>query len=111
MTPLDDAGNRVDIVLEGADCLIFVEVKINAPLRRYQLEDYQISLNKRADHYGLRDRQLVFLSNGDAPEGYDGLALDWPTVAGAMRRACCELYDAPYVTRLACDFADHIERY
>lgn len=54
-------GDRVDVVLESAAAIVFVEAKIDAEARERQLDDYADALDARAA-FDSRHRVLVFLT-------------------------------------------------
>ena len=108
--PLGDDFNRVDVVLEGADFLVFIEVKIGAPLRDRQLEDYADALARKAAHHGKRHSALLLLSIATPPVP-DGCGhFSWRDAARAIREGALSLDRRAHAVRLALSFADHIDR-
>lgn len=106
--PLADDANRVDLVLQGRDCLVFIEVKIDAPFQPNQLSRYQASLHARRQHLGLGQGHLILLGGLAAPDAVDCCVLTWSQMAGALREGARALSHNLYTARLASDFAAHV---
>ena len=109
LVPLADETNRIDLVLEGDDCVVFIEVKIDAPFQPGQLTRYLDSLRRRRDHLGKKHSQLILIGDLVIPDGVHCMPVRWGGVARALRAGARQAADNAYAARLACDFADHLE--
>ena len=111
VNPLGDSANRVDIEVVGSAFIIFVEVKIDAPLRENQLEDYYRLARIKASLLDKRHWAVLLLSNwnpGALPERV--YHFNWATVARSIRRVTARrLTDGEGPARaLAAYFAAHV---
>ncbi len=114
-------NNRVDIIIEGNDLLLFVEAKINALEGVQQLKSYsEILANKT--HY--KNRHLVFLTkSGYVPKEYSSfevapVGVSWKTISksfeDAMRKRLGSTYktlNQPLWAALAEQFCQHIKTF
>lgn len=111
LVPLANGDSRVDLALEGDDCLIFIEVKIDAPFQPDQLERYQALLSQRGSHSGKSRVRLLLIGDLAVPADVDCLTVPWAVVARALRQGAARLGDNAYAARLARDFAAHLETF
>lgn len=106
--PLADLSDRVDVVLNGDDFVVHVEVKIFAGLQPDQLQRYATAARRAAllrekAHFGV-----IYLAPHATQLPKEGRWLSWRQLARAFREAAGGL-DAPLVAGAAAQFADHIE--
>lgn len=109
LVPLANEDSRVDLVLEGDGCLVFIEVKIDAAFQPDQLARYRRLLQQRGEQLGNEWLQLLLIGNLAVPKGVDCTGVSWSTVARALRSGATQVTQNAYAARLACDFAAHIE--
>jgi hypothetical protein len=83
--PIGDNSNRVDIVIQSAQCLIFVEVKIDAPPGEGQLNRYLAVAKGKASASGCAAYAVVYLSKVRSDLNDDHLiCATWLDVASAI---------------------------
>lgn len=115
--PLGQVENRIDIVLEGSDFVLFLEVKIDAPEGHLQLERYARAAKAKATATGKKYAALLYLTPGSQPAdlGTDlavqFLHMRWSVVAHALRTAARELDDSWFAVGAARQFADYVEQF
>ncbi len=102
--PMGDSESRVDVVLEGRNFVVFLEVKIDAPEGKDQLRRY----TNAALLSGKKHRAVLFLDNSTAAVPSGCIGLTWKNVAGSLRQAGRELGGDSFAARLASLFADHV---
>lgn len=59
---LDDTQNRVDILVEGSQCVLYIEVKIDAREGPDQLTRYSDGLKRRAKALGKLHSAIIYLT-------------------------------------------------
>lgn len=59
---LNDSQDRVDVILEGTDFLVFIECKIYSSEGREQILRYIRTLEKRANYLGKKRFALIYLT-------------------------------------------------
>lgn len=79
--PNADNINRVDIVLDGRDFLLYLEVKIDSREHGSQTSRY---FERLAANAGGRETALVFLSTGETPENSGAEFITWREVAAIL---------------------------
>lgn len=106
--PLADTADRVDVVLEGDDFVVFIEVKIHAGLQPRQLERYALAAERSARLRGKAHCAVIYLAPNTAilPDGCGWLS--WRHLARALRSSSAPV-ESPFVTQAAIQFAGHIE--
>lgn len=109
--PLADLADRVDVVLDGDEFSVFIEVKVYAGLQPAQLERYLTAVELSAR---LRDKThaaLIYLAPFPTklPPG-PCLSLNWRKLATAFRTAARDCH-TPLVQQSALHFAQHIETF
>jgi hypothetical protein len=85
---LDDVQNRVDLLIESSDFVLYVEVKIDAPEGSNQITRYSEGLKRRAKALGKAHSAVIYLT----PEGrdpnqaqkHDVILASWKHVAEAI---------------------------
>lgn len=109
--PLANAADRVDIVLEGHDLLVFAEIKVYAGLQPVQLERYLAAVEQSAKLNGKSHAALIYLAPHPAklPSG-PCLWLSWRRLARTFRLAANQAV-SPLVRQSALHFAQHVEGY
>lgn len=85
VSPLGDASDRVDMIVETSSHIIGIEVKIDAPQGKEQLIRYQSALTILGNST-KRDSYVAFLSNRPANQPNVHNA-NWRSIATAARRA------------------------
>lgn len=90
--PNSDPANRIDIVCDGKDFLLYIEVKVNAHERPRQIERYCKKLDENA-HGRIKNFLYLWRGQGEAPAdlgtehyGITPRVLQWNTVASILRR-------------------------
>lgn len=109
LVSLADAANRIDLVLEGDDCVVFVEVKVDAPFQRDQLVRYLGSLERRRTQARKQHSKLLLVGNLAPPPGVDCTWVPWSVVARALCDGAVQISSNTYAARLARDFAAHLQ--
>lgn len=106
-SPMGDSSDRGDLVIETSAYLIGIEVKIDAPLGREQLERYSASLSRRAALLG-RHCRVIFLAPFKSPDPRIA-SLTWQDVALAARSTARSGGSArSLVQELIARFGEHI---
>ena len=85
--PLGGGENRVDISIEGAGFLLFIEVKIDAGEGHAQLERYDGVLRAKANLTGARPALIYLSPRSPAVLPAHAAYLTWADVATAARKA------------------------
>lgn len=110
ISPIGDRSDRVDLIVETANCVVGIEVKIDASLGREQLERYLVSIDRRAK---LRKAKpfVVLLAPFRSP--ITGVtSTSWNDVARAARLAGGgTLSDRSFVEQYIAAFGDHVSRF
>lgn len=108
--PLANNANRVDVVLEGEDFLVFVEVKIHAGLQPDQLSRYMIAAQSMANLTKKAHYAVIYLAPRDTirPEG-PCRWLSWAKLSRGIH-GTYRAETSP-VAGLALQFADHIDAF
>ena len=107
---LSDRSNRIDIAIELATAIIFIELKIDAQEGREQIERYLRVANQRS--LALRKRPYVlFLTRGASHANASVVNLTWTDVSKAIREAvdAKQARDA-MPGQVLLQFARHIEK-
>jgi PD-(D/E)XK nuclease superfamily protein len=84
LCPLGDASDRVDVALEGADFVLFLEVKIDAAEGPDQLQRYREAARRKADALGKPRAAVAYLSQWAPTVPPDVLHLRWRDVGLAI---------------------------
>ncbi len=113
---VDDVTNRIDIVIDAAEFLLFIEVKINSNEGKDQLLRY---LNTAKNNTRGRAYKVVYLTrNGKLPEKVGEFyskdipnlcGLSWKSVADKFKNAAKELDEQHLMYTLTTSFAKQIE--
>ncbi|MBF0680339.1 MAG: PD-(D/E)XK nuclease family protein [Devosia sp.] len=110
--PLSDKVSRIDIEIEGAEFLLFIELKISAAVGKGQLQKYDKLGQDKAHLTGNRRRALMLISPEnpqDLPENC--FHLSWTHVATAIEAVVRERRGANNISiGLAASFAEHLRR-
>ncbi len=114
-------NNRVDIIIESKDLLLFIEAKINAFEGVQQLKRYSEILANKTNY---KNRHLIFLTkSGYVPEEYSSfevapVGISWKTISKsfetAMRKRLGSTYktlNQPLWAALAEQFCQHIKTF
>lgn len=109
--PLADLADRVDVVLDGDDVSVFIEVKVHAGLQPAQLQRYLAAVERSARLRNKANAALIYLApyRADLPPG-PCLWLDWRRLATAFRTAAQDCR-TPLVRQSALHFAQHVETF
>ncbi len=108
---LGETSNRVDLAVDAENAVIFIEVKIDAPQRKNQLNDYLGIARARASAQGKPIACLLYLSKflpDGAPE--EVLHLRWSDIADAISQAVPVSAQATVAGAIVRQFAAHISR-
>ena len=115
--PLGDMENRVDLVLEGARALMFIEVKVYARENEHQVERYLALANAKARaRAGAMDAGVVYLtpSGAAAPAIYapkQVVHATWTNVAHAIEEVVTRANGLGFADRLLLQFANHVVKF
>lgn len=113
----DQGESRVDIVIESADLLLFIEAKIDAPDTRGQSDQYSVILNSRSEY---TQRGLVYLTpKGHIPRCENKqylIPFSWRHIANAFeciadRASTGTQTSQPYWVPLVQQFCWHIRQF
>ena len=85
--PNGDNSNRVDIVCDGRDFLLYIEVKIDSLEHGEQTARYHCKLDNCA---GRRECAVLFISRGQTPDSPAALSADWLDCAAALDKLAAE---------------------
>lgn len=109
--PLADLADRVDVVLDGDDVSVFIEVKVHAGLQPAQLQRYLAAVELSARLRDKANAALIYLAPHCAglPPG-PCLWLDWRRLATAFKTAAQDCH-TPLVRQSALHFAQHVETF
>ena len=111
INPLANLADRVDVVLDGDDFIVFIEVKIYAALQPAQLERYLSAAQNSASLRDKRHFALIYLApHRTAMPSDQCRCLSWRALALAFRASASRCQN-PFVGEVASQFADHIESY
>lgn len=105
--PLGGLAERVDIVIETKRFLVGVEMKINAPLGKRQLERYQEELGRHARVCG-KSAHVILLSRNSSCPAPGVPCLTWKDLAASARASCgSRAQDRGFAAQLIARFGDH----
>lgn len=108
VSPMGDAADRVDLLIEASVHLIGIEVKIRAGLGRDQLDRYKASVFRRAE-LQKRSARIVLLAPFSADVS-DVSSTGWPDVARAARTAAgVSVAGRSFVQQMIAAFGEHVE--
>jgi hypothetical protein len=113
--PVGDMENRVDVVLESARALLFIEVKINARENEHQVERYLALANAKArTRVDPVDAGLIYLTpSWAAPPAIQApkqvVHAKWIDVAHAIDEVAAA--STGFVDRLLIQFAQHVRTF
>ncbi len=106
--PLNSATDRVDIVLDGTDFVLFVEVKIDAPEGPDQISRYLAQVQRKAKATGRTYSGVVYLRPRRPQPIPPGVAtITWKEVASTLS----DLGKQTPGGALAAQFAQHIRNF
>ncbi|MBB6182384.1 PD-(D/E)XK nuclease family protein [Pseudorhizobium flavum] len=106
-----ERDNRVDLAIEGANCVIFIEVKIDAPEGRDQLGRYTALVKRRAMALHKPLSLVLYLNNACPPNPPEGLIwMTWRDVARAILAAVSGPGERTVSGAVLKQFAAHISR-
>jgi len=107
--PLGNSESRVDIVVDGPDFLVFIEVKIDAPEDDDQIERYLTLARDKARVAAKKSYYVIFLSTTRSQKCADNFAAaTWIDVAKAINEtANCS---GDFGDRILRQFARHVSR-
>lgn len=114
---LGDIKNRVDVVVESAHALIFIEVKVNAPEGERQIERYLTLADAKAKtRAGAMDAGVIYLTPSSAASpaihaSTQVVHARWTDVAHAIEEVVASTNGRGFVDRLLVQFADHVRRF
>lgn len=84
--PLNSDRDRVDLVVDHPELLLFVEIKIDAPEGPRQLERYAEAAEQEARFTGRTGWRVAYLTRRPVPGApADVIALQWRGLADALR--------------------------
>lgn len=110
-TSFGERDNRVDLAIEGANCVIFVEVKIDAPEGPDQLSRYTALAKRRAMALHKPVSLVLYLNNTCPPSPPEGLMwMTWRDVARAVMAAITGPSEKTVSGAILKQFATHISR-
>jgi hypothetical protein len=111
-SPLGDHGNRIDIAIEGTNCVIFLEVKIDAPEGPEQLQRYRWAAHGKARAAKKAHSRLLYLSQSlpsDIPK--DVILLTWTDVRKSIEAAVARSGATDLSAAVLLQFAQHLKPY
>lgn len=110
ISPVGDRSDRVDLIVETANCVVGIEVKIDAALGREQLERYLVSIDRRAK---LRKAKPLVVLLAPFPSPIAGVrSTSWNDVARAARLAGRSTHaERSFVEQYIAAFGDHVSRF
>ncbi len=110
-TSFGERDNRVDLAIEGENCVIFIEVKIDAPEGRDQLDRYTALAKRRAMALHKPVSLVLYLNNTCPPNPPAGLIwMTWRDVARAILAAVTGPSERTVSGAILKQFATHISR-
>lgn len=103
--------NRIDIAIEGENCVLFIEVKIDAPVGEDQLERYQTVARSKATALKKPFARVIYLTLWPpASTPADVICLRWKEVAAAVRDAVRSSDRKSHAAAILLQYADHVGR-
>lgn len=111
--PLGSEESRVDISITAPEFLLFIEVKIDAPLRDRQIERYLQEIGLKSTSLGNLPSLVIFLTpHGRKPAvGLDVASLSWVDVARAIGEIVKILPGADTRVPMLSQFAEHVRSF
>lgn len=109
VTPLGDGSDRVDIVLEGDDFLVFIEVKIDAGQQPGQLTRYAAAAARTAALRGKPHHAVIYLCERAENLPAACRRITWRSVGSALRSAERSLARRGAASDATLQFAAHVE--
>ncbi len=110
VNPLGDTSDRVDLVIETAQYLIGIEIKINARLGDKQLTRYASALASRARHM-QKSPILILLAPFSDPDSKVP-ASSWSDVSAAAKQATrCDLAEKTSIHHVITQFGDYVAQH
>ena len=111
-TPFGDQSNRVDIVLEGGNSVIFLEVKIDAPPGPEQLQRYKAASLAKASATKKEHARLLYLSRTTLKDACDGVIfLNWVDVSKAIHEAVAQSTRNDFSGAILRQFANYLKNF
>jgi hypothetical protein len=108
---LGDEQNRIDLVIDARDSIVFIEVKIDASPGQEQLTRYAAAAKARARALGKRNYMVVYLAQRLEPRLPDGcVQITWHDVAVALRSGLHSVQRHSFVGEVVLQYARHVER-
>lgn len=110
-TSFGERDNRIDLAIEGANCVIFIEVKIDAPEGRDQLDRYTALAKRRAMALHKPVSLVLYLNKSCPPNPPAGLIwMTWRDVARAISVVVAGPAERSVSGAVLKQFATHIIR-
>ncbi len=108
---LGERDNRVDLAIEGENCIIYIEVKIDAPEGREQLKRYLESAKSKAVALKKPKAAVLYLSEAwPADRPPELICLRWREVAHAILSVVANEKRTSMSAALLTQFANHINK-
>ncbi|MBO9127946.1 MULTISPECIES: PDDEXK-like family protein [unclassified Rhizobium] len=106
----EERDNRVDLAITGSNCVIFIEVKIDAREGKDQLARYAALARRKATALHKPVAAVLYLSQASHPDVPDGIvAITWKDVAAAIIAATSGISERTLSAQLLRQFASHVE--
>jgi hypothetical protein len=108
--PLGERDNRVDLAVEGENCVIFIEVKIDAPEGPKQLSRYLQTARARALSLNKPISLVLYVSETWPPtRPYELICLTWRDIAQAMSKVVRQEPNRTMTGALLLQFVNHLK--
>lgn len=105
-----DIANRVDIAIEGENCVVFIEVKIDAPEGRDQLVRYVDLAQKKATALGKPEFAVLYLCQTRGKARLDNVYnISWKDLGRAIMAGTSGEQETTMSALLLRQFAFHIK--
>ncbi|TBF31524.1 PD-(D/E)XK nuclease family protein [Rhizobium ruizarguesonis] len=109
-SPFGAQENRVDLAIVGENCVIFIEVKIDAGEGINQIERYASLAHERARSLGKPHGIVLYLSQNPPSDPHDHvIRLRWRDVAKAIDRATAAKSERSVAASILDQFAAHLK--
>lgn len=102
--PNSDEENRVDIVCESGNFLLYIEVKIDSAEHGSQTKRYYDKLRQNCHN---RSHAILFLSRNAKPENENALWITWEQIGHILNNISATLPDS-FNAQLIRQYADHV---
>ena len=111
-SPFGDQSNRIDIMIEGGNCVIFLEVKIDAPPGHEQLQRYKAASMVKAVATQKKHSRLLYLSQSSPKAAQaDVIFLTWADIRKSIQTVIRQARSDDISGAILRQFASHLKKF